>query len=54
MSEDANVEKERLSELQQGRAQLIEQIRESQRTIERSQELIKRIDDLLADTGPKP
>jgi hypothetical protein len=36
------------------RANLIEQIRRSQQTIEHSQELIKRLDELLARSERKP
>jgi hypothetical protein len=40
-----------LDELRLEREQLIEQIRASQKTIERSQDLLKRIDELLAKAG---
>jgi hypothetical protein len=40
--------------LHRGRADLLEQIRVSQETIERSVELIRKIDELLAKNPLKP
>ena len=48
MPDDIAMQRRQLDEIRRGRADLIEQIRLSQKTIERSHELIKRIDDLLA------
>jgi hypothetical protein len=48
MPDDIVMQKRQLDEIRRGRADLIEQIRLSQKTIERSHELIKRIDELLA------
>ena len=48
MPDDIAMQKRQLDEIRGCRADLIEQIRLSQKTIERSHELIKRIDDLLA------
>jgi hypothetical protein len=47
------VQKSELRELQRGRKELIEQIRLSQKTIEHSRELLKRIDELLAKGSQK-
>jgi hypothetical protein len=46
--------KRELAELQRGREQLIEQIRQSQKIIEHSREVLERIDALLANTDLKP
>jgi hypothetical protein len=47
-------QKGHLDEIRRERAQLIEQIQASQKTIERSQDLLKRIDRILAKaTGQK-
>ena len=43
-----------LAALRRGRGDLLEQIRVSQETIERSKELIRQIDDLLARPVLKP
>src|SRR5262249_38711021 len=48
MADDIKMQRGQLDEIHRERAQLIVQIRASQRTIERSQELIKRIDEMLA------
>ena len=45
--------KRHLDELLRGRERLIEQIRQSQKTIERSRALLERIDALLAQPGQK-
>jgi hypothetical protein len=47
------LEKNRLDELHRAREQLIEQIRQSQKTIEHSRALIERIDALLAQAVQK-
>jgi hypothetical protein len=54
MDEYLPLEKNRLDELLRGRKQLIEQIRQSQKTIEPSRALIERIDALLVNTDLKP
>jgi hypothetical protein len=51
MDDHIPLQKRELAELQRGREQLIEQIRQSQRTIEHSRALLKRIDELLAQAG---
>ena len=43
-----------LAALHRGQAELIEQIRRSQETVERSQALLRRIDNLLAKSPLKP
>jgi hypothetical protein len=45
--------KRELAELQRGREQIIEQIRQSQKTIEHSRALLHRVDALLAKTVQK-
>jgi len=40
--------------LRRDRAVLVEKIKESQETIERSQALLKRMDEILAKAGEKP
>ena len=45
---------ELIAAIRRERAQLVAQVETSQRTIQRSQELIKRIDDLLAQSDQKP
>jgi hypothetical protein len=52
--EDPQSEKTRLDAIRVKREYLIQQIRESERTIEQSRELIKRLDELLAKGGLKP
>ena len=47
------LEKNRLDELHRVREQLIEQVRQSQKTIEHSRALIERIDALLAQAVQK-
>ena len=42
-----------LDAIRVGRHELVLQIRQSRDTIERSQELLRRIDELLAKTGEK-
>jgi hypothetical protein len=49
-----NLAKARLEAIRQDRIQLIEQIRQSQDTIARSLELIRRIDTVLRKAGEKP
>jgi hypothetical protein len=49
-----NLAKARLEAIRQDRIQLIEQIRQSQDTIARSLELIRRIDAALRKAGEKP
>jgi ParB-like chromosome segregation protein Spo0J len=53
MDEYLPLEKNRLDELLRGRERLIEQIRQSQKTIEHSRALVARIDTLLAQAGQK-
>jgi hypothetical protein len=43
-----------LAALHRGQAELMEQVRVSQETVERSQELLRRIDDLLAKSPLRP
>ena len=52
--EDPQSEEARLDAIRVRREYLIQQIRESERTIEQSRELIKRLDELLAKGGLKP
>jgi hypothetical protein len=42
--------KHHLADLQRSRSAQVEQLRMSQKTIKQSQELLKRVDDLLAKT----
>jgi hypothetical protein len=51
MLDDLRLQKAQLDEIRRGH--LVEQIRESQKTIERSQELLRRIDQLLAKAEQK-
>jgi hypothetical protein len=44
---------EQIAAIRRDRELLLEQIRESQETIERSKALVKRIDDLLTKIGEK-
>jgi hypothetical protein len=53
MLDDLRLQKAQLDEIRRGRAYLVEQIRNSQKTIERSQELLRRIDQLLAKAEQK-
>jgi hypothetical protein len=46
-----DTDKKFLEIIRQERANLIEQMRQSQQTIDRSQELVRRIDELLAKSG---
>jgi hypothetical protein len=48
MTKDLKMQKEHLDQIRRERAQLAEQIRLSQQTIERSQELIRQMDEILA------
>jgi hypothetical protein len=48
MTSDLKLPKEQLDQIRRERAQLAEQIRLSQQTIERSQELIRQMDEVLA------
>jgi hypothetical protein len=48
MTKDLKLQKEQLDQIRRERAQLAEQIRISQQTIERSQELIRQMDEILA------
>jgi hypothetical protein len=48
MTKDLKLPKEQLDQIRRERAQLAEQIRISQQTIERSQELIRQMDEILA------
>jgi hypothetical protein len=54
MTNDIASDSELMAAIRRERAQLVEQIETSQRTIQRSQELITRIDDLLAKSDQKP
>jgi hypothetical protein len=51
---DPQSDKTRLDAIRTQREFLIDQSRQSERTIERSRELIKRLDELLAKDGLKP
>jgi hypothetical protein len=53
MTNDFKSQKEQMDQIRRGRAELIEQIRLSQQTIERSQELIRQMDEILAKAGQK-
>jgi hypothetical protein len=53
MDDHIPLHKRHLDELQRGREKLIEQIRQSQKTIERSRALLQRIDALLAQAEQK-
>jgi hypothetical protein len=48
MTKNLKLPKEQLDQVRRERAQLAEQIRISQQTIERSQELIRQMDEILA------
>jgi hypothetical protein len=48
--DDIQQHKQHLSDLQRSRSAQVEQLRMSQKTIEQSHELIKRVDELLAKT----
>jgi hypothetical protein len=52
--EDPQTERDRLGAIHAEREHLIEQIRQSQRTIERSRKLLERLDELLAKNNLKP
>jgi hypothetical protein len=49
-----NSAKAQIAAIRRDRASLIEQIRQSQETIERSRALLRRIDEILAKAGEKP
>ena len=53
MTKDLKLQKEHLDQIRRERANLVEQIRMSQQTIERSQELIRQMDEILAKAEPK-
>jgi len=53
MTKDLKLQKEHLDQIRRERAQLAEQIRMSQQTIERSQELIRQMDEILAKVEQK-
>jgi hypothetical protein len=53
MTKDLKLQKEQLDQIRRERADLAEQIRMSQQTIERSQELIRKMDEILAKAGQK-
>jgi hypothetical protein len=53
MANDLKLQKEHLDQIRRERAQLAEQIRVSQQTIERSQELIRQMDEILAKAEKK-
>jgi hypothetical protein len=53
MTNDLKLQKEQLDQIRRERAQLAEQIRLSQQTIERSQELIRQMDEILAKAEQK-
>ena len=54
MADKTDPEDDHLAALLRGREHLLEQIRVSQETIERSRELIRQIDELLARSPIKP
>ena len=54
MEDKAKSENDDVAALFRGREHLLEQIRVSQQTIERSKELIQQIDKLLAKSPLKP
>jgi hypothetical protein len=54
MANNLKLDKEQLDQIRRGRAELVEQIRMSQQTIERSQELIRQMDEILAKAEQKP
>jgi hypothetical protein len=54
MTQDLKLQKEQLDQIRRERAELAEQIRKSQQTIERSQKLIRQMDEILAKAEPKP
>lgn len=53
MTNDLKLRKDQLDQIRRERAQLAEQIRISQQTIERSQELIRQMDEILAKAEQK-
>ena len=53
MANDLKLQKEHLDQIRRERADLAEQIRLSQQTIERSQELIRQMDEILAKAEKK-
>jgi hypothetical protein len=53
MPNETDLHNEHLADLRRGREDLLEQIKASQKTIERSRELIDQIDKLLAKSGLK-
>jgi hypothetical protein len=54
MANNLKLDKEQLDQIRRGRAELVEQIRMSQQTIEHSQELIRQMDEILAKAEQKP
>jgi hypothetical protein len=48
VADDLRSHKAQLDNLRRGSADLLEQVRANQKTIQRSQELIRRIDEMLA------
>jgi hypothetical protein len=53
MANNLKLDKEQLDQIRRSRAELVEQIRVSQQTIERSQELIRQMDEILAKAEQK-
>jgi hypothetical protein len=54
MTDKSDAEDDDLAAIRRGRDRLIEQIRISQGTIDRSKELIRQMDELLGRRGVKP
>jgi hypothetical protein len=54
MTDKSDAEDDDLAAIRRGRDRLIEQIRISQVTIDRSKELIRQMDELLGRRGVKP
>ena len=54
MNDELRSQKAEIDEIRRRRADLVEQIHESQRTITRSLELIRRIDEMLAKSELRP
>ena len=53
MTKDLKLQKQHLDQIRRERADLAEQIRLSQQTIDRSQELIRQMDEILAKAEKK-
>ena len=53
ITKDLKLQKQHLDQIRRERADLAEQIRLSQQTIDRSQELIRQMDEILAKAEPK-